>query len=98
MKFSEKDFENFILNEVKKISDENGLSLSLKEDVQKLEECGCDHSENKIGAEDRFLSSDNFEEVQPEEFLEEATEVKQLSEELSRMKQLLSFNNPLLKL
>jgi len=39
----------------------------------------------------------DFEKVEPSEFAEEAKEAKTLSEEVSRMKELLNFNNPLLK-
>lgn len=42
------------------------------------------------------LESD-FEKVEPSEFAEEAKEAKVLSEEVTRMKELLNFNNPLLK-
>lgn len=83
MKLNKKDFREFILSETKKVSEEDGLSLVLKE--------------SSIIEEEDFLSSTEFEKVDPSEFENEVEEAKMLSEELTRMKELLSFNNPLLK-
>jgi hypothetical protein len=104
MKFTEQEFKKFIISEAKKlIENEDNFSFELKEEetIQEndnIEECGCDVEQSPEGVGVMVISSDNFEEVNPEEFQEEAEEAKQLSEELTRMKQLLNFNNPLLKL
>jgi hypothetical protein len=102
MKFTEKQFKQFIINEAKKlIENENKFSFNLKEEEEndELNECGCDNNNSGMNEPTlTFISSDEFEDVNPEEFQEDAEEAKQLSEELSRMKELLSFNNPLLKL
>jgi hypothetical protein len=99
-----KKFEKFIISEAKKASKEKNIKLHLKEDKQKLHECGCgcDSCEKK---EDDFIKiefepansqefSDNFD----KEVIKESKEAKKMSKEMIRMKELLSFNNPLLKI
>ncbi len=90
-----KKFEKFIISETKKFSEKENINLHLKEDKQTIHEfsceCGSCHQEGP-----EFIKIE-FEPVDSEEFIKESKEVKMLSEELNRMKQLLSFNNPLLK-
>jgi hypothetical protein len=86
------NFEKFVISEASKISKD----LHLKEEKQKLHECGCGCGCCSKSNEPEFMQIE-FEMVDPKEFSEEAQEAKTLSEELSRMKQILSFNNPLLK-
>ena len=82
MKGKSVNFKKLIISEVKSISEKNNLNLLLKEDVEKVNELDIEN---------------DFEEVNPSEFAEEAKKVKNLSEEVTRMKELLDFNNPLLK-
>jgi hypothetical protein len=90
-----KKFEKFIISEAKKLSEKENINLHLKEDKQTMHEfsCGCGSCKHE---EPEFIKIE-FEPVDSEEFIKESKEVKMLSEELDRMKQLLSFNNPLLK-
>lgn len=99
MKFTEKEFKDFIINEAKKLIDnEENFSFETKEDNLN-NNCGCeDNLTIEPNNSNDFDKLENYEEVNPEEFQEEVEEAKNLSEELTRMKQLLSFNNPLLKL
>tara|TARA_R110000803_G_scaffold173343_5_gene236088 strand:+ start:16 stop:339 length:324 start_codon:yes stop_codon:yes gene_type:complete len=101
-----KKFEKFIISEAKKFSKKENINLHLKEDKQVIHECdcGCDCCNSKKLGEPEFIkiefeavSPEEFEAVSPEEFLNESKEAKVLSKELDRMKQLLNFNNPLLK-
>ena len=101
-----KKFEKFIISEAKKFSKKENINLHLKEDKQVIHECdcGCDCCNSKKLGEPEFIkiefetvSPKEFETVSPEEFLNESKEAKTLSKELDRMKQLLNFNNPLLK-
>ena len=93
-----KKFENFIISEAKKLSREKNINLHLKEDKQIIHECdcGCDSCKSEDSEEPKFIKIE-FEPVSPEEFINESKEAKVLSKELDRMKQLLNFNNPLLK-
>lgn len=96
MERNKNNFEKLIISEAIKISEENKLNLHLKEDKQKLHECscGCDSCSAEEGPEYQQIE---FELVEPDEFAKEAEEASMLSEEVKRMKELLSFNNPLLK-
>jgi hypothetical protein len=97
-KFSKKENINLHLKEDKQVIHEC--------------DCGCDCCNSKKLGEPEFIkiefeavspeefeavSPEEFEAVSPEEFLNESKEAKVLSKELDRMKQLLNFNNPLLK-
>lgn len=94
MNFVNKKFESFIISEAKAISKKEKINLHLKEDKQIAHNCECDCIH--CNKEPEFIKIE-FETVHPEEFIQESKEAKMLSEELDRMKQLLSFNNPLLK-
>tara|TARA_B100000963_G_C22562894_1_gene642291 strand:+ start:727 stop:978 length:252 start_codon:yes stop_codon:yes gene_type:complete len=82
MKGKKVNFKSLIISEVKSISERENLNLFLKEEVNEPQSIDIDK---------------DFEEVNPMEFAEEAKKAKTLSEEVSRMKELLDFNNPLLK-
>jgi hypothetical protein len=86
MKSNNLDFKEFIISEAKSIAKESGFNIELKENFKSDEV-----SESKLNIED------DFEEVNVEELAKESREAKNLSEEVSRMKDLLNFNNPLLK-
>jgi hypothetical protein len=85
-----KSLENFIINEIQKLSNKDGFNFVLKEEEKKKS----DNKSRETVKEENFIE---LEKVDPKEFKEEAKEAKNISEELGRMKQLLSFNNPLLK-
>jgi len=85
-----KSLENFIINEIQKLSNKDGFNFVLKEEEKKKS----DNKSRETVKEENFTE---LEKVDPKEFKEEAKEAKNISEELERMKQLLSFNNPLLK-
>lgn len=89
---NKEDFNKFIISEIKKISEKENLNFLLKEENEESCECS-DYEDNETP---KFTKIE-FETVDPQEFMEEAKEVKALSEEIERMKSLLSFNNPLLK-
>tara|TARA_Y100000389_G_C17465994_1_gene525586 strand:- start:1070 stop:1321 length:252 start_codon:yes stop_codon:yes gene_type:complete len=82
MKGKSVNFKKLIISEVKSISERDNLNLLLKEDIEKV---------NEVDIEN------DFEEVNPSDFAEESKKAKNLSEEVTRMKELLDFNNPLLK-
>jgi len=86
MKVKSLNFKNFIISEAKSIAKDNNFNIELKENlnVQKTNETTLD-------------LKDDFEDVNVEDMLEDSKKAKNLSEEVSRMKDLLSFNNPLLK-
>lgn len=93
--------EKFIISEIKKISEKEKLNFILKEDVKSLHECSNDcsceckykNSKNNLNS----LKKIDFEDVEPKKIQEELEQVKIVSEELNRMKEILSFNNPFLK-
>jgi len=89
-----KKFESFIISEAKKICKKENINLQLKESKEFTNNSESDFEQPK--KEPEFVKIE-FETVNPEEFIQESKEAKMLSEELDRMKQLLSFNNPLLK-
>lgn len=98
------NLEKLIISEAVKLVKDKKYNLHLKEEKQMLHECncGCPSCSSKNETPD-YLSIE-FETVEPEEFekepeyfAKEAEEASMLSEELKRMKQLLSFNNPFLK-
>jgi hypothetical protein len=86
MKANNLDFKEFIISEAKSIAKDNGFNIELKENFKSDEV-----SESKLNIED------DFEDVNVEELVKESKKAKTLSEEVSRMKDLLNFNNPLLK-
>ena len=86
MKRSKVNFEKLIISEVQSISKDDNLKIQLKEEYQ-----------DKYTDDSKVNIEKDFEEVKSEEFAQEAKKVKTLSEEVSRMKDLLNFNNPLLK-
>lgn len=86
MKRSKVNFEKLIISEVQSISKDDNLKIQLKEEYQ-----------DKYADDSKVNIEKDFEEVKSEEFAQEAKKVKTLSEEVSRMKDLLNFNNPLLK-
>jgi len=86
MKRSKVNFEKLIISEVQSISKDDNLKIQLKEEYQ-----------DKYADDSKMNIEKDFEEVKSEEFAQEAKKVKTLSEEVSRMKDLLNFNNPLLK-
>lgn len=89
---NKKDFNKFIISEIKKISEKENLNFLLKEEY----EDSCEPNDYQNVESPKFTKIE-FETVDPQEFVEEAKEVKALSEEIERMKSLLSFNSPLLK-
>lgn len=86
MKGNKLNFEKLIISEVKSISKNDNLNIELKEEYQ-----------DKYDDTPKVNIEKDFEEVKPEEFIEESKKAKTLSEEVARMKDLLNFNNPLLK-
>ncbi len=95
-------FEKFIISEIKKISKKENLNFILKEEKNKIHECNSNSSCTSCNNKEDYIFKDSlskieFENVEPEELQKEIKEVKMISEELSRMKEILSFNNPFLK-
>tara|TARA_B100000900_G_C20548504_1_gene703698 strand:- start:918 stop:1169 length:252 start_codon:yes stop_codon:yes gene_type:complete len=82
MKGKSVNFKKLIISEIKSISERENLNLLLKEDVEATNEVDI---------------VNDFEEVNPLEFAEEAKKAKNLLEEVTRMKELLGLKNPLLK-
>lgn len=97
MKKESSNFEKLIISEALKISRDKKMNLHLKEEKQKLHECSCGCDSCQSRQEEPEYEAIEFELVEPQEFAKEAEEASMLSEELKRMKELLSFNNPLLK-
>jgi ATP-dependent Lon protease len=94
--------EKFIMSEIEKISKKENLNFILKEDKKAINECSSDSSCSCCQNKDSYTYDDSFnklkfEDVNSEEIEKEIEEVKMISEELSRMKEILSFNNPFLK-
>jgi hypothetical protein len=92
----------FIISEIEKVSKEENLNFILKEEKKPLNECGSDSPCSCCQNKDSYTYDDSFnklefEDVNSEEIEKEIEEVKMISEELSRMKEILSFNNPFLK-
>jgi hypothetical protein len=86
MKGNKVNFEKLIISEAQSIIEDDNLSIQLKEEYQ-----GKSTDITQLNVEK------DFEEVKSEEFAKESKKVKNLSEEVARMKELLNFNNPLLK-
>lgn len=94
--------DKFIISEIKKISKKENLNFTLKEDKKIINECNSDPSCSCCKNKDSYAYEDSFnkiefEDVNSQEIEQEIKEVKMISEELKRMKEILSFNNPFLK-
>lgn len=102
MKLTKTEFKKYIVKEVEKIALEEGWILKKEEIVEEgcsNNNCKC-KKENIKESNNIQLKEEDFEDVIPPSELEENTtpkDAKLLSEELGRMKELLGFNNPLLK-
>jgi hypothetical protein len=94
--------DKFIISEIEKVSKKEKLNFILKEDKKTINECSSDSSCSCCQNKDSYTYEDSFnkiefEDVNPQEIEQEIEEVKMISEELKRMKEILSFNNPFLK-
>jgi hypothetical protein len=94
--------DKFIISEIKKISEKENLNFILKESKKNINECSSDSScsccqDKENNTYNNSVNNIEFEEVKPQEVKKEIEEVKMISEEFKRMKEILSFNNPFLK-
>lgn len=87
----------FIISEIKKVSKKENLNFILKEEKKTPKESCSEHSCSCCQNKDSYIDGIEFEDVNPQEIEQEIEEVKMISEELKRMKEILSFNNPFLR-